>query len=277
MLCQAFPPLTGLAYYFSGKGGNSFIRFLAAQSIIVYGSLILIWAILHYTTGINEAKHTLVFVFVGSSLWGALMWSAYQGRWLKLRLVGRLAERLSNSAAIEDLIGNVVIFGGMGSVGKEEVFDSYHAKVTDRLQKERYGLISGVQFGGYTFTYVGKRMGFEITKTGLVETSIIFAEFDGIDAKTLWDYSKACHEYALKTKKVRIPWGPLHYSICYCVALVYGVSSAVSDEIEDTTPEYYWKGYGVPLLYDLATSTVHYGRDAVNEWLARLGPGLWRA
>ena len=75
---------------------NRFVRFHAAQSIILFGSLnALPWLIQLWIPDVWFVLSSYLFL-IGFAFWSLLMVSAYNGRYCKLSIVGDYAEKLVN-------------------------------------------------------------------------------------------------------------------------------------------------------------------------------------
>jgi uncharacterized membrane protein len=101
--------ITGLIFFLIEKE-NKFIRFHAAQSIIVFGGLFVLQIALGILSGILVAIHlyvlvpvfTLLYPLIGLAalvLWILLMVKAYQGEMFKLPIAGDMAEKMSEKTA----------------------------------------------------------------------------------------------------------------------------------------------------------------------------------
>jgi len=101
LCCYLFPPVTGAVYFFFGKKDDLFVRFHAAQSMIVFGFLLIIEWVLREIPGIHWGSFVSIGL-LGFILWILLMIKAYQGRWFKLPIAGRFAEQFSNSTSGKD-------------------------------------------------------------------------------------------------------------------------------------------------------------------------------
>jgi uncharacterized membrane protein len=99
LLCYALGWITGLIFYFIDK--RPFVRFHAAQSIVVFGSLTVIrivLAMLFMSSGLAGFSMgfgllTLVSI-LGVVLWILLMIKAYQGEKYRIPLAADLADQI---------------------------------------------------------------------------------------------------------------------------------------------------------------------------------------
>lgn len=97
---------TGIVIFFYGRK-NRFIQFHAAQSIVVFTPLVIVYAILEFIIGI--LSHILIIgwilapifgfvagliVIVGVILWLLLMWQAYRGVTFRLPIAANYADAL---------------------------------------------------------------------------------------------------------------------------------------------------------------------------------------
>jgi len=95
-LCYSLGFLTGFLFYILEKE-NSFVRFHAAQSIIVFGAIYVVSLLLGYVSFLPFPAR-MIYGLVGSliSVGGLLIWillivKAYQGEWYELPVAGELA------------------------------------------------------------------------------------------------------------------------------------------------------------------------------------------
>ena len=97
--------LTGLIFFLIEKE-NKFVRFHAAQSIIVFGALFVLQIAIGIFVGIFTAIHlyflipvfTLLYPLIGLValvLWILLMVKAWQGEMFKLPIAGDMAEKMA--------------------------------------------------------------------------------------------------------------------------------------------------------------------------------------
>ncbi len=103
LLCYVLGWVTGLIFYFIDK--RPFVRFHAAQSIVVFGSLNIISYILGFSFGVGVITHGWtgfsgglmvihllnLFTFI---LWILLMIKAYQGEKFRIPVAADLADRI---------------------------------------------------------------------------------------------------------------------------------------------------------------------------------------
>ena len=105
LLCYVLGWITGLIFFLIEKE-NKFIRFHAAQSIVVFGALTILQIALGIFSGILVAIHLYVLLpiftllypligLVGLVLWILLMVKAFQGEMFKLPIAGDMAEKMS--------------------------------------------------------------------------------------------------------------------------------------------------------------------------------------
>lgn len=94
--------LSGIVFFFLERK-NSFVRFCAAQSIVVFGSISIVLFVLHLLTAIPLLGILLALIFTPISLvleflmvilWIVLTVQAYRGVKVKLPFFGDYAERL---------------------------------------------------------------------------------------------------------------------------------------------------------------------------------------
>ncbi|ADJ26666.1 protein of unknown function UPF0132 [Dehalogenimonas lykanthroporepellens BL-DC-9] len=91
LLCYLATWVSGLILYFIEKK-SSFVRFHAAQSVIVFGGLTILTTILSFIPFIGWAINIFLGI-VAFVLWLVLMIKAWKGDRYKLPVVGDLAEQ----------------------------------------------------------------------------------------------------------------------------------------------------------------------------------------
>jgi uncharacterized membrane protein len=92
VLCYLFGWITGIIFFVLEQK-NKWVRFHAAQSIVVFGSLSILTAILAWIPIIGWIFSVVIWI-VGFILWVVLMYKAYQGERFKLPLAGDLANAM---------------------------------------------------------------------------------------------------------------------------------------------------------------------------------------
>ncbi len=92
-LCYLFGWITGIIFFILEQK-NQWVRFHAAQSIVVFGSLSILTAILGWIPFMGWIFSTVIWIF-GFIMWVVLMYKAYQNERFKLPLAGDIAERLA--------------------------------------------------------------------------------------------------------------------------------------------------------------------------------------
>jgi len=101
LLCYTLGWVTGLIFYLIDR--RPFVRFHAAQSIVVFGGLHIIYYILirifftSFTGGVFSLAALLLDLIrlLGTVLWIVLMVKAYQGERFKVPVAGDIAENLA--------------------------------------------------------------------------------------------------------------------------------------------------------------------------------------
>jgi uncharacterized membrane protein len=97
LLCYVLGWITGLIFYFIDK--RPFVRFHAAQSIVVFGGLMIIrialGALFITGTGFHMGFGLLALVsLIGFVLWILLMIKAYQGEKFRIPIAADLADQI---------------------------------------------------------------------------------------------------------------------------------------------------------------------------------------
>jgi uncharacterized membrane protein len=96
LLCYLLTWVTGIIFYIIEKQ-NEFIRFHAVQSILVFVPYMVIVIILSIIPFIGWILAVLLGI-AAFILWLVLMYNAYQGKKLKLPIVGDIAEKYAKPA-----------------------------------------------------------------------------------------------------------------------------------------------------------------------------------
>jgi uncharacterized membrane protein len=105
LLCYALGWITGLIFYFIDK--RPFVRFHAAQSIVVFGGIAVIFIVLNmfvglsmFAGGLAGAGFSIGFLLyplvwlVGVILWILLMVKAYQHQKIRIPIAADIAEKI---------------------------------------------------------------------------------------------------------------------------------------------------------------------------------------
>lgn len=109
LLCYVLLWITGLVFFLIEKE-NKFVRFHAAQSIVVFGALTVLQIAIGIFVGLLTVIHlyflipifTLLYPLIGLAtlvLWIILMVKAYQGEMFKLPIAGDMADKMANKPA----------------------------------------------------------------------------------------------------------------------------------------------------------------------------------
>jgi uncharacterized membrane protein len=101
LLCYLLGWLTGIIFLLIDK--RPFVRFHAAQSIVVFGALFIIRILLAFLIGgtfylgLGLLHLFLFFIFgmVALVLWIVLMVQAYQGKWFEIPIAAGIAKNLA--------------------------------------------------------------------------------------------------------------------------------------------------------------------------------------
>ena len=91
-LAYALGWISGAAFLLT-EPANTFVRFHALQSILVFGGLSLAWFITLSIPIIGWAVAFMVIPIVSVVLWPLLMFKAYQGERFKLPFAGDIADQ----------------------------------------------------------------------------------------------------------------------------------------------------------------------------------------
>lgn len=88
-------PVTGILLLITEKK-NTYIRFHAMQSTVVFGAVVLLYLVLGFVPVLGWLMALIlspIITLVSFVLWLVLMWKAYSGEKYKLPYFGDLAER----------------------------------------------------------------------------------------------------------------------------------------------------------------------------------------
>jgi len=93
LLCYLLWFVTGIIFFLVEKE-NKFVRFHAMQSIVIFGFLFVLGAILPFIPLIGWVFMPILWIF-DIVIWIVLMVKGYQGEYFKLPIVGEIAEQNS--------------------------------------------------------------------------------------------------------------------------------------------------------------------------------------
>lgn len=142
---------------------------------------------------------------------------------------------------------------------KCEATERYYLNVVQRLRAMKFSVVSNIHYGDYAFAHAGTKAKFEIEKFGFAETVFTLSEFDSVDDSTIWGYSMASFAYALRGRRIRLPWFAFgHNAYCYSVAVAYGVDCTTANMVRSVQPPRHWRGCEIPVICDLDTAQLHY-------------------
>lgn len=100
LLCYIGGWITGIIFFIIEQK-NDWIRFHAAQSIVVFGAVTVVGTLLGLIPLVGSAFSTIVYI-IGFILWIILMVKAYNGERYKLSWAGDIAEKMVPSSGITD-------------------------------------------------------------------------------------------------------------------------------------------------------------------------------
>ncbi len=137
-----------------------------------------------------------------------------------------------------------------GSARLSDEAKAYLNAVVPRLDAERY------EISWDEFDCIAKLSRFEWSKFGFVDYTFVFEEFDRLDARSLWDFSRTAFEYAARRGGWSLP-GLQGAKICLPVALIAADEGAVDAVHNMSAPKHYAK-LEFPCVYELRTGDLHY-------------------
>jgi hypothetical protein len=126
---------------------------------------------------------------------------------------------------------------------------------------------TGVHFDDQSLILVARKARFEVERGSLTEDFFFLAQFDRLDVVVLRDYSRKCFRYALKNRRIPLPWGwvAIHFAMCFSVAKVRGVDDALASHVRRSEPVWRWRGFEFPVVWDAATKGLYYS-EATTEF-----------
>lgn len=96
-LCYLVTVITGIIFLvIAPYNQNKFIRFHAFQSIFFFVAYIAVWVIVGILAAVTHGIAIILYPIIGLGffvLWLYLMFSAYNGKRIKLPIIGDLAEK----------------------------------------------------------------------------------------------------------------------------------------------------------------------------------------
>jgi hypothetical protein len=130
--------------------------------------------------------------------------------------------------------------------------EDYLDMVLPRLKEEQYM----IAWGEHDFDCVAKLSRFEWSKFGFVDYTIVFAVFDRLDSRSLWNFSQAAFDYAAARKGMSMP-GLQGAKICLPVAMIDADKGAVAAVRDIAAPKHYAK-MEFPCVFDMRSGRLHY-------------------
>ena len=130
--------------------------------------------------------------------------------------------------------------------------EAYLDTALPRLEAERYE----IRWGARGFDCVATMSRFEITKFGFVDYTIVFHEFDRLDARSLWAFSADAFSFAASRGGMAMP-GLQGARFCFPVALTHADDGAV-DSLRATCPPKHFASIEFPCVFDLGAGELDY-------------------
>jgi len=145
--------------------------------------------------------------------------------------------------------------------------EDYLDMVLPRLKEEQYV----IAWGEHDFDCVAKLSRFEWFKFGFVDYTIVFEEFDRLDPRSLWAFSRTAFDYAARRGGMSMP-GLQGAKICLPVAMIRADEGAVFAVQEIAAPKHLAK-VEFPCVFDMRASQLHYFLET-RLWGAAYYAGL---
>ncbi len=130
--------------------------------------------------------------------------------------------------------------------------EDYLDMVLPRLEDEQFA----IAWGENDFDCVAEKSRFEMTKFGFVDYTIVFAEFERLDSRSLWRFSRTAFGNAARRGGMSMP-GLQGAKICLPVAMIGADEGAVA-AVRDIAAPKHWAKMEFPCVFDMRTGQLHY-------------------
>jgi len=135
---------------------------------------------------------------------------------------------------------------------------NYMSTATQRLKADGFKITENVTYKNQTFRCVAKRTRWQLEYGGFAEFFFIFVEFSDISRNSLWEFSAEALDYAKKFRSIPLPRGLFESVICFPVAIVYNIDSAVAEAARSEAPPKHWAAHEMPVICDLKAKRLYY-------------------
>jgi hypothetical protein len=147
--------------------------------------------------------------------------------------------------------------------GQETARDSKLLALAEHLRSMRFNVKTGVKLDDQPIAIMAQRARIQIERVCLAEEFFMVSHFDHLDRALLSDYSRKCFKYALRNRRIPLPWGwpAVHFATCYAVAMVPAAHSALTSSLTRSEPVLrWWYSHEFPIVWDLAEGRLYYPR-----------------
>lgn len=147
--------------------------------------------------------------------------------------------------------------------GQQTVGNSELLALAEHLRSMCFDVRTGVKIDDQPIVIMGRRARFQIERLCLAEEFFMVSHFDRLDFAGLKDYSRQCFQYALRNRRIPLPWGwpAMHFATCYAVAMVPAADGGLTSGLTRIEPILrWWYGHEFPIVWDLAQGRLYYPR-----------------
>ena len=141
--------------------------------------------------------------------------------------------------------------------------DSKLSALAEHMRSMRFNVKTGVKLDDQPIAIMAQRARIQIERLCLAEEFFMVAHFGHLDRAGLNDYSRKCFKYALRNRRIPLPWGwpAVHFATCYAVAMVTKADGALTSSLARNEPVLrWWYGHEFPIVWDLAEGCLYYPR-----------------
>lgn len=136
--------------------------------------------------------------------------------------------------------------------------NSWMQQVSQKLAANAFVPLPPEIYQPQGYKYAARRSRFEISKFGMAEYFFTFAEIPNLTPDVLQNYSSAAFQFAMKNKTVPLPCGLFESVFCFAVAITADLNQQLAQNIGETAPIKHWSAFEMPVVFDLASSSLHY-------------------
>jgi hypothetical protein len=141
---------------------------------------------------------------------------------------------------------------------KHEKATDYLSTVTPRLIANGFKITEDIVYKGQPFKYAAKRTKFQFEFSSFVQSFFIFAEFSDIDRTSFKEFTSKSFSYSKSFRRIPVPFVLYGLVICFPVAIVENVDTAVAKAFRSEGPPKHWTAFEMPVICDLRAKQLYY-------------------